>query len=122
MADLRERGGGCSTGLADRSSGDPGAGECSGCPNAHACRDVWGAKNKGPLAPVGLTLGSAAAFLLPLVTAAVCGGVAHVMIEQDAAFPVWDMLAAAVGLALGAMLGWVVMPWIGRRWKREGQG
>lgn len=91
---------------------------CSGCPNAHQCRDVWGRENCGPLAGAWLLLGSVIAFLLPLVIAIVAGAIVHATVEQDATLPIWDILAAGCGLVVGGVLGWVVMPAIRKRFAR----
>lgn len=94
--------------------------ECQGCPQSHACRDVWSAKNTGPLAPVGLTLGSATAFLFPLLTAIVAGALArHWGSDGETPEPALEALAALGGLAVGVLLAWWVMPRIKRRYPAE---
>ena len=75
---------------------------CAGCPQEHACRNVWAAENKGPLTATGMVLASLAAFALPLAAAAT-GAVAGATIGgQDS----WHTAAGTLaGLAAGVALG-----------------
>ena len=88
---------------------------CQSCPNSHACRTVWETPNRGPLSSAGLTIGSAIAFVLPLLTAAAGGAVFRHFFGEQKPIPWPEIGGAAVGLAIGAALGWVLLPWIGKR-------
>ena len=90
----------------------PGA--CRGCSQQHACRDVWSAANRGPFSPTGLIFASIAAFLLPLLGAAV--GAALVAHRNRSSDFTWQMgLAALVGLLLGGSLGALIVHRIRKR-------
>ena len=93
---------------------------CGGCPHTDQCREVWGAGRRGPFSAVGLTLGSAAAFLLPWVTA-ILGAVAVRRLEGvREGFSVGQGLGALGGLLLGGVGAWLVMPMIRRRFGAGG--
>ena len=84
---------------------------CSGCPDAHKCRTAWSAPRRGPFSPAGLSISSAAVFLLPLIGAIIAGAWAHAC-KSDSAYLFWDIAAAAVGFIAGAVVALITMPLI----------
>ena len=88
---------------------------CQGCPHTDQCRDVWGAARRGPFSAAGLSLGSAAAFLLPWVTAIAGAVVVRGFEAERAGFSAGQALGALGGLLLGGVGAWLVMPMI-RKW------
>ena len=83
---------------------------CAGCPQEHACREVWAKSNEGPFTAGGLVLASVVAFLLPLLTA-VAGGVLVRAWAPTAAAP-WLLAGAAGGLVVGVALARLTMPFL----------
>lgn len=94
-------------------------GACSGCPQSHACRDVWSKRNDGPLRPVGLTLASAAAFLVPLVTAIGGGALAANYWPSSGKAPTGEILGALAGLIVGVLIGWVIVPRVAKGFGKQ---
>ena len=76
------------------SHGEP---DCGRCPQADQCRQVWSTNRRGPLTPAGLSLASALAFLLPIITAIIAGALASVYA------PDWIIIAAGAGLIIGVL-------------------
>ena len=82
---------------------------CTDCPEAHKCRSAWSAPHQGPFSAVGLSLGSALAFLLPIATAIIAGVWAHAH-QGDPPSVLWDIAAAAFGMLAGAAIALLAMP------------
>lgn len=93
--------------------------DCGGCPHTDQCRGAWSAPNKGPLSPVGLSLGSAVAFLLPLLTAIVGAGIAQANVNSQSSQTAWQIAGGAGGLAVGFLLAKAILPLIRRRFRAE---
>lgn len=87
---------------------------CTGCPDAHQCRSAWSAARRGPFSPAGLSISSAVAFLLPVITAIVGCTLAGVF-KGEAASVAWDIVGAGVGLGVGTVVAMMVMPAIKKR-------
>lgn len=115
------------------SQSDPGAGQtddshCAGCPTSDTCRQVWSLSRRGPFSPVGLSLSSAVAFLLPIITAIIAGVLADAYLSGPEpladpsvgnTFSLWIVIAVFVGLAVGAGVAWLIMPFIRRHFHVE---
>lgn len=84
---------------------------CGGCPDVDGCRSAWSAPHQGPFSPAGLSLGSAVAFLLPIISAIMVGALVHSH-KDDSGSILWDIAGAVVGLLIGAALALLVMPLI----------
>lgn len=82
---------------------------CTGCPDAHQCRSAWSAERRGPFSPAGLSISSAIAFLLPVITAIIGCALAG-KFKGDAASVGWDIIGAGVGLGVGTAIALAAMP------------
>ena len=88
---------------------------CSGCSQHDSCIQVWSAPNKGPLTPIGVVLASVLAFLVPLLVA-ICGGVlARTCLPNSQNITLGQVACVGGGFLLGAMLAWLTMPLIRKR-------
>jgi len=85
---------------------------CGSCPHVDKCREVWSKPNQGPFSPAGLSLCSAAGFLLPIITAIIAGAVAHSYFSTGRKTSFWEPLAVGLGLIAGAALAWLIVPLI----------
>ena len=92
-------------------SASPNEPDCGRCPLADQCRQVWSIDRQGSLTPTGLTLASALAFLLPIITAIIAGVLA------TAYAPDWIIAAAAVGLVMGVLPAWLGMKLINNKFR-----
>lgn len=88
---------------------------CSGCPDAHQCRQVWSLQRPGNLGGISLVLASAAAFLLPVLTAIVAAALTGRYLRSDDHMTLWQAAAAVSGLIAGALIGWRVVRSINKR-------
>lgn len=91
---------------------------CTGCPEAHKCRAAWSAPHQGPFSAVGLSLGSVLAFLLPITTAIIAAASVHAH-QTDPPSVLWDIIAAAFGMFLGAAIAMLVMPLIKKHFPKQ---
>jgi hypothetical protein len=89
---------------------------CKGCPQGDECRKVWSAAHRGPFTPMGLTLGSALVFLLPIATAIAAGVLVRELTQGANHATIAQILAAVGGLVLGAFGAWLLMPVIKKRY------
>ena len=95
--------------------GDTAEPFCRGCAQQDQCRRVWSGPKRDPLTPAGLSLASAVAFLLPLLTCILGGALAvHLFRESDNTF-LFQALGAIFGLILGIALARLIMPFIRKR-------
>ena len=78
---------------------------CRGCPDAHQCRQVWSLPQRGNLNGARLVLASAAAFLLPVLTALLAAVLVGRYLRSAEYLTVWQGAAAALGLVAGALIG-----------------
>lgn len=85
---------------------------CAGCPQSDPCRQVWSMPNTGPLTSGGLLISSILVFLLPIVCAIIAGGVYQTYRSESNDSPWLVLLAAFVGLIVGAFIAWLTMPLI----------
>ena len=88
---------------------------CSGCPQADACRHVWSTPRRGPFNPVGLTISSGLAFLLPILTAIVAAALAHPYAPPQARFSLIEAAAGLGGLFVGVAVAMLIIPLVKRR-------
>ena len=88
---------------------------CSGCPQADACRDVWSQPRRGPFNPVGLSISSGLAFLLPVMTAIVAIVLAHPFAPPEARFSLIEAAAGLGGLFVGVVVAMLIIPFVKRR-------
>ena len=88
---------------------------CGGCHHADKCRQVWSGTGNSPFSPAALSLASAAAFLLPIVCAIAAVWLCQTVAPVESAGLTWQLIAAAGGLGIGALFGWLIVSIIRRR-------
>jgi len=88
---------------------------CEGCPQGDECRKVWSAAYRGPFSPTGLSLSSALVFLLPIATAIAAGALVRELTKGANYTTMAQALAAAGGFVLGALVAWLLMPLLKKR-------
>ena len=101
--------------MSDPSAPDKDDNICGSCPQVDKCREVWSKPNQGPFSPAGLSLCSAAGFLLPIMTAIIAGAIAHSYFSTGNKTSLWELVAAGLGLITGAAVAWLIVPIIKKR-------
>lgn len=84
---------------------------------SHRCGEAWSQPARGPLSQGGISLGSVAAFLVPVMT-----GIVGMALANRWAMPTHVVLYQAVGFVAGLVIGvlpaWLVFKLIRRRLRK----
>lgn len=100
------------------SSGAPGP-ACAGCPHGDKCREAWGAAQGGSFSTGGISVASVLAFLLPWVAAIAAAAAVQAHYGGTGKFSPAAALAGLGGLAAGALLARLLMPWVRKRFHNK---